>query len=175
MKKTIYFIGHSHIEFFQWDRRFPEYEVYNFGLQGETVEGLLARIDKITSLEYSPPDILFIQSGGNNVAVDDLDFIGAYREIIDRLKATYPRARIIISTLLPCTLKLVSEESVRKANTMLKELAADTGVGISDSYKRFFDSSGKIREECFLPDGVHLNDEGYRIWTTDIEGVIANK
>jgi len=37
-------MGDSLIEFFNWQERFPDREVFNYGIAGETAEGLLARL-----------------------------------------------------------------------------------------------------------------------------------
>jgi lysophospholipase L1-like esterase len=173
MIRTAYFIGHSHIELFEWGRRFPEYEVHNFGVAGETVEGLLKRLDAVINLRPSP-EIIFIQTGGNNASVDDLGFMDSYRVIVSRLSDAFPRARIIMSTLLPCVFELVSQESIQKANALLRDFASESGTEMLDSYHLFIGPGGKVRDECFLPDGVHLNDKGYRIWSESIEDIICN-
>ncbi|HDH01537.1 MAG TPA: GDSL family lipase, partial [Nitrospirae bacterium] len=45
--KDILFLGHSLIEFFDWQTRFPDHRVASLGVAGETVEGLLSRLDGI--------------------------------------------------------------------------------------------------------------------------------
>jgi hypothetical protein len=38
---NILFLGHSLIEFFDWQKRFPDHLAVNLGKAGESVEGLL--------------------------------------------------------------------------------------------------------------------------------------
>ena len=47
MAKRFLFIGDSLVEFFNWQERFPDKKVYNFGSAGETAEGLLAICENI--------------------------------------------------------------------------------------------------------------------------------
>ncbi len=48
--KNIVFIGDSLTGYFDWQKRFPDYDVKNLGIGGETVEGLMGRMDRIISV-----------------------------------------------------------------------------------------------------------------------------
>ncbi len=168
---NILFIGHSLIEFFDWQKRFPEHRVSNLGVAGETVEGLLSRIDNITG-QHRLADLIFIMSGINNVAMEDLEFFGAYREIVDKLKNSYPEARICINSLLPARVDFIPDDVIRKANGVLRKLAADAGEEYLDVYKLFIDAQGTPIEDYLLEDGVHLSDNGYKVWADALEDII---
>lgn len=57
-------------EFFDWQQRFPEHRVMNLGIAGETVDGLLGRMDRVL-LALHDPDLIFVMSGINNIAMED--------------------------------------------------------------------------------------------------------
>jgi lysophospholipase L1-like esterase len=71
---NILFLGHSLIEFFDWQKRFPAHTVRNLGVAGESVEGLLSRLDGIIKT-YPEADLIFIMTGINNIAMEDFDFL----------------------------------------------------------------------------------------------------
>lgn len=167
----ILFIGHSLIEFFDWQNRFPLHRVANLGVAGETVEGLLARIGSITR-KHTSADLIFIMSGLNDVAMEDFGFIGSYREIIEKLTFAYPDARIFIHSLLPVNVEFITDKSIQEVNNSLIELAADTGVEYLDIQRIFADEKGAARREYLLDDGVHLSDKGYDTWSGALEGII---
>lgn len=167
----ILFIGHSLIEFFDWQKRFPEHRVLNLGVAGETVEGLLSRVERI--IEKHPfADIIFIMSGINDVAMGDPGIFDSYSNIIERLSSAYPKAKIFINSILPTLLEFIPDESVRDANETLKKLAMDKGVGYLDIHSLFVAPDGKAMEELFLDDGVHLSNKGYAIWSKAMEKII---
>lgn len=168
---NILFIGHSLIEFFDWQGRFPSHRVSNLGVAGETVEGLLSRIDRIIK-EHPSTDIIFIMTGLNNVAMEDFGFFDSYRKIIERLSASYPKARIFINSLLPTLLEFIPDESIQDVNNSLKEIARDTCVEFLDIYNLFIDREGRPLKDLFLDDGVHLSDKGYDIWARALEKII---
>jgi lysophospholipase L1-like esterase len=169
--KEILFIGDSLIEFFDWQSRFPQHTILNLGRAGETVEGLLARVDNIIR-EYPSPDLVFIMTGINNVAMEDLDFLDSYRTIMERLSSAYPQARIISHSLLPTLLPWISDGSIQEMNRAIEKMARQTGIGFMDIYTRFVDREGKVVKDYLSPDGVHLSHKGYTAWADALEGLI---
>ncbi|MBI4847397.1 MAG: GDSL family lipase [Nitrospirae bacterium] len=160
---NVLFLGHSLIEFFDWQKRFPRHNVAGLGVAGESVEGLLARVGRI--IETHPDaDLIFIMTGTNNVAMEDFDFFGPYRQIINKLSSAYPNARIFIHSLLPVLADFIEDESIRNVNGSVKALAKDTGVEFVDIYNLFIDDQGKPVKEYLLDDGVHLSGKGYDVW-----------
>jgi lysophospholipase L1-like esterase len=167
------FVGDSLIEFFDWETRFAGHEVFNFGVAGETVEGLGRRLATITS-KVSSPDFVFIMTGINNLAMDDRDFTIPYASVIERLKHAYPSARIVIHSLLPARTPFLANSEIRAMNKELSALAEREQIAYEDLYPLFLDAHGDADPLCLLEDGVHLSDEGYRIWAARIEEVIKN-
>ncbi len=105
--KRLVFIGDSLTEWGDWGRRFPGYRVTNLGISGETVEGLLARRERIRT-QIDNPDFIFLMTGINNIATEQYDIIPAYREIVRNLTTWYKQATIVVQSLLPVDGKWVS-------------------------------------------------------------------
>ncbi|MDO9288920.1 MAG: GDSL-type esterase/lipase family protein [Thermodesulfovibrionales bacterium] len=168
---NILFLGHSLIEFYDWQERFPAHKAVNLGVAGETVEGLLSRIDRITK-EHPSADLIFIMTGLNNIAMDDFDFFGSYKKILEKLSPAYPSAKIFMNSILPVIVDFISNESIKNVNESLKGLAKETGVEFLDIYKLFLDGKGRVIKEYFLDDGVHLSAKGYEVWAKAVEEVI---
>ncbi len=168
---VILFLGHSLIEFFDWQDRFPDHRIANLGVAGESVEGLLSRIDSITA-QCPSADLIFIMTGINNVAMEDFAFFGSYKRIIERLSDAYPDAGIFIQSLLPTLLEFIPDASIRNVNVSLKKLARETGVEYLDIYRFFVGQDGRAVKDYLLDDGIHLSDKGYAVWTAALEDII---
>ncbi|NOZ26077.1 MAG: GDSL family lipase [Nitrospirae bacterium] len=169
--KDILFLGHSLIEFFDWQKRFPGHRVAGLGVAGETVEGLLGRLGAITR-KYRRADLVFIMTGTNNVAMEDFDFIDSYRDIVVSLSEAYPEAVVHVHSILPIMIEWIADEDIRRVNRTIKEMAEDTGAVYIDLYGLFTDARGRAVKEYFLEDGVHLSNEGYSVWTGFIESMV---
>ncbi len=169
----ILFLGHSLIEFFDWQKRFPDHKVLNLGVGGETVEGLLARVKRISKVRSSATYMIFVMSGINNLAMDDFDFYEPYREVLEILSSSYPEARIFVNSLLPVNVDFIKDESIRNANIALRELTIDfRKAEYLDLYNLFVDENGKAMSDYLLDDGVHLSSKGYEVWSGALEEII---
>ena len=157
------FLGDSMIEFGDWGEMFPTVMIDNRGVAGETVGGLLARLE-VTVDSLTAPELILIMSGINNVAMEDFAFPGTYEKVVQLLTARFPQASIFVNCLLPVRLPWFSEDTVPRVNSLLQQLARRAGVGFVDIYNSFTDDRGRIDARCFLEDGVHLSPHGYRVW-----------
>jgi lysophospholipase L1-like esterase len=164
----IILMGDSLVEFFDWQERFPGHRVFNLGLAGETVEGLLGRTAAITA-SHSAPDFVFIMTGINNVAMEETGFIEPYAKIVRLLKSAFPAARIYVLSILPTLLDWVADGDLRRVNAALKEMAEAEGARYLDLYGTF--KEGGLAD-YLLSDGVHLSEKGYAVWAREMEDII---
>ena len=171
---NILFLGDSLIEYFDWQQRFPGHRVGNFGIAGESVQGLLSRI-MMTGESFEDADMIFIMSGINNIAMGDDEFIGSYKVIIERLRSAYPEADIIVNSLLPVNMEFIKNDTIKQLNEALQNLANETGIELLNIYSRFVDTKGRVIKEYLLEDGVHISNEGYAVWSRAVEERINRK
>ena len=168
---NILFLGHSLIEFFDWQKRFPGHIAVNLGVAGESVEGLLFRLDGIIKA-YTESELIFIMTGINNIAMEDFDFFDSYRRIISKLSAAYPDAKVFIHSLLPVLVDFIDNKSILSVNKAIKALAEEMRVEFMDLHKLFIDDQGRPIRGYLLNDGVHLSDKGYEVWSGALEEII---
>ncbi len=172
MKHKLLFLGDSLIEYFDWSGRFPDHEVYNLGIAGETVEGLLGRLKGIFG-KVKHPDMVFVMSGINNMAMGDENIADTYQEILQELRQAYPSAVIVIHSLLPVRFPFIANEDIRHMNTRLKRMASDERTLYLDIHPQFLDEKGRPAASLLMDDGVHLSDEGYRVWSDEAARLIG--
>jgi lysophospholipase L1-like esterase len=165
---TWLFIGDSLVEYCNWQEKFPHVKLYNFGIAGETVEGLLGRIDLVMD-RFKTLDLILIMSGINNVAMEDFGFLISYEKVIEKVRGRFPDARLVVNCLLPVRLPWFAEDTVPRVNERLQLLAAKKKVEFLDIYQKFTDSDNRFDATCFLEDGVHVSDHGYKVWHKAIE------
>jgi len=167
MAQQFLFIGDSLIEFFNWQKRFPQAKVYNFGAAGETAEGLLARLPKIIDRIYAP-DLVMIMTGTNNIAMEDYGFLYTYEKIIDLLQKSYEKTIIVMTSLLPIELFFLGD-AVPRVNRRLHDIARHKNVTYLDLYPLFLGEDNQAVSTYYEADGVHLSEEGYGVWAKTLE------
>jgi lysophospholipase L1-like esterase len=165
------FIGDSLIEYFDWEKRFPGHTVYNLGVSGETAGGLHTRLQRIFT-HIGSPDKVFIMSGINNLSMGDNDFLDTYRDILRGIAAAYPSATIYVHSLLPVLFPYIANEDIRDMNAKLSEMALQQGASYIDLHATFLDEKGRPVAALLEDDGVHVSEEGYRVWSAEIEKLL---
>jgi lysophospholipase L1-like esterase len=170
----ILFIGDSLIEYFDWKGRFPDHQVENLGIAGESVQGLLSRVVKILSA-HSDVELIFIMSGINNLAMGDAEFFNFYRVILEKLSFVYYRAHIYAQSLLPAMVEFIPDASIIEANSELEKLSQEMDVHYLDVYTKFIDTGGRPIKEYLLDDGVHVSRAGYDVWAKVVAEIINSE
>lgn len=122
------------------------------------------------------------RAGGIVVAIGINDILQARSEgLPERLQdieRTLPaNKRLVWNAIMP-TRKAVSDEAARRAimstNSTIKALCtARRFCTFVDTWKLFGDENGILDQRYFLPDGVHLNSEGYRKWVQALRATLA--
>lgn len=161
------FIGDSLTEWFDWQKRFPDHQVVNLGISGEPVEGLLARRERIRA-SIDNPDFIFLMTGINNLANEQYDIIGPYREIVRNLTTWYKKSKIVVQSILPVTLEWIDSNVIIDANRRLGQIARENNAEYLDVYGLFVNSKGIPKSEYLQEDGVHLSSKGYEVWANEV-------
>ena len=156
-----------------WDRNW-----LNQGISGETTVGLLRRLYLFDSTR---PETIFVMIGINDLlhGVDNRIILANQRKIISQLRTVHPGSQIVVQSILPHSgesanwegrdrLLQLSNSRIRKVNRSLKALADAEGAFYLNLYPLFTDAQGFLRSELST-DGLHLNDEGYQVWSTAIK------
>jgi lysophospholipase L1-like esterase len=174
MTKTIVFIGDSLTQWFDWESRFPEYHVMNLGISGETVDGLLARRERIHS-QVENPDTIFLMTGINNIANEQYEVLVPYREIVRNLTRWYKKSKVVIQSILPVGLTWISNNVIEETNRQLERIAREFHAEYLDVYSLFVDAKGMPKKGYLSDDGVHLGRTGYEVWANEVERFLTGQ
>ncbi len=159
MAEQLVFIGDSLTRWSDWQGRFPEYIVANLGISGETVEGLLARLEYIRS-QVDNPDYIFIMSGINNIASELYQIVVPYREVVRNLTNWYKKSNVVVQSILPVDVQWISNNIIVTTNLNLEKIVVEFASRYLDIYSTFVDSNGNPKKGYLSDDGVHLTNRG---------------
>ena len=168
MPRHLVFIGDSLTEWFDWQRRFPDYQVTNLGVSGEPIEGLLARRKRIRA-QINNPDVIFLMTGINNIAMEQYAIDGPYREIVRNFGTWYKKTTLVVQSILPVMLVWVGNNAIKNTNRLLAEIAREHHADYLDVYSLFVDPQGNPKSEYLQDDGIHLSGKGYEVWADEVE------
>lgn len=157
----------------------------NQGISGETTYGLWMRLNL---LDQTQPEIIFVMIGINDLARDvrQVTIVENQRGIVRQLKATHPKARVVIQSILPHggsrlaaqpqTSKTppwvkrfmqLSNTEIRRLNDRLQRMAEEEGVEFLDLFPHFLDEKGDLQLKL-TTDGLHLSRAGYEVWRSQL-------
>jgi lysophospholipase L1-like esterase len=168
------FVGDSLVGDGPWAELFSE--VHNRGIGGDTVSGVLGRLDEVTE---GRPRKVFLLIGTNDLAaaVPDAQFLRHYRTLLGRLREESPGSEVTVLAIFPVNMTFPKRPTfdnarVAETNRKLKELVAEfPGVRFLDLTPWIADASGSLRRE-FSTDGMHLNVDGYLAIRGALKGLV---
>jgi len=163
------FLGDSIVEFGNWNELLNDSNVINRGIAGDNTFGVLARLEDVIA---SQPSKLFIEIGINDISQNiPLEIIVKnVLNIIKRVRAGSPKTEIYIVSVLPTNDNVKNEypaaynknKIVDSVNKRLKRNAKKEKFIYIDLNKKLKDKNGKLDEQYAKPDGLHLNEGGYK-------------
>ncbi|MGG6267688.1 GDSL-type esterase/lipase family protein [Leptolyngbya sp. AN03gr2] len=176
--RLIVLAGDSLTLWFPQDLLPTNYTWLNQGISGETTSGLAKRLKLF---DQAKPKAIFAMVGINDLlrGRSDQDVLDDQEDIINRLKKSHPKAKIVIQGLLPrakesitaanaTQVEALSNDRIFQFNRRLAALADQTGVEFLDLQGLFSDSEGFLRSEL-TTDGLHLSTQGYLVWRSAIQ------
>jgi lysophospholipase L1-like esterase len=152
---------------------FPDLQVVNMGISGDTISGMTKRIPAV---QLARPGKVFILGGINSLNNNNIDQeIAKYAQLVSKLKEALPNTQIYVQSILPVspeqeTALNCQNATIREFNRQLQELASKYGSDYIDLYS-LYAQDGKINPEM-TPDGLHLNPEAYCHWEDAIRQYI---
>ena len=169
-------LGHSHIDF--WDNWEAQTKLtnyvngYNVGIGGTTTKDWLYAYDKL--VKPFGADRFVISVGENDVTVwgeDGEAVVERLEELFEKIHTDFPTAEIYYIYSLPSPTKYQDgtyanaryDALVKGEKALCEKLDYVQGV---DTFELFLTEDGQnVNADLFAPDNVHLNEQGYQVWS----------
>jgi lysophospholipase L1-like esterase len=146
------------------DRYFSQWKVANFGIAGDTTQGVLYRLQNGEGKGFSPKAVMLMIGTNNtarNTAAEIAEGVGA---IVLQLQRDFPDAKILLLGIFP---RSRATDPVRATiadiNRTIARLHDGTRVHYLDIGAGFLDAEGNIPQDV-MSDGLHPTGKGYEIW-----------
>ncbi len=160
-------IGSSSIKMWKTiEEDLPEFKIIHRGFGGSVSADVLSYIKDIV-LPYNASQIVYYE-GDNDISqgvpVDSILFnIKTFVEIV---KEESPETEIFIISPKPAIVRMKYWETYLELNRKLKDFTLKSDkIEFVDVASGMFLSDGSLDKSLFLEDNLHMNAEGYKIWT----------
>ena len=146
------------------DKYFSQWKVANFGIAGDTTQGVLYRLKDGEGKGFSPKAIMLMigtNNTGRNSAAEIAEGIGA---TVLELQNDFPNAKILLLGVFPRSRATDPvRTTIAEINKTIAKLHDGNRVHYLDIGKGFLDADGNIPTDV-MSDGLHPTTKGYEIW-----------
>ena len=175
VKGGIVFTGSSSVRMWKVNEAFPELPVLNRGFGGSVSNDLTVHAGKVV-LRYEPK-ILVVYSGGNDIhgspkakpplpGLKAEEVLADYTKFLTLVHEKLPGTRVLVQALRTGPVRLAELPEAEKFNALLKAWCADKPwIRCFDVPAALVKEGNAPRDEFYLSDRLHLNEEGYRHWS----------
>jgi len=155
-----------------FDEYFADMKVANFGIAGDTTQGILYRLQNGEGEGYTPRAIMLMIGTNNtraNLAGEIAEGVGA---IVLDMQARWPQAKILLLGIFPrSTPDNPVREKLAQINTVIARLDDGEQVFYRDIGAIFLDAKGEISTDI-MSDGLHPTTRGYRLWAEAVNDLL---
>jgi lysophospholipase L1-like esterase len=153
-----------------WKEHFGKYNPLNLGIGGDRTQHVLWRIQHGELSGYFPK-VFVIMIGTNNMGSDsEAQIADGVKAIIDEIEKQHPKAKILLLDIFPRSAKATDaiRQKVNRTNELLAKFDDGKTVKYLDIGPKFLTADGTLTKEI-MPDGLHPNANGYKIWAESID------
>jgi lysophospholipase L1-like esterase len=152
-----------------WDQHFAPLKAANFGIGGDTTQGVLWRMQN-GELDSFKAKLIVLMLGTNNINRNPIDeIVDGDRLIVEEFRKRQPQAKVLLLGIFPRAQQATDpyRASIKEINSKLAMLADNKQVFFMDIGEKFLAPDATLTAEI-MPDGLHPNLRGYRIWADAI-------
>ena len=162
----ILFIGSSSIRKWDVESSFPNLPVLNRGFGGSEIPDSVHFADRIV-FPYRPRAVV-LYAGDNDISREKTPcrVHEDFRDFVSTIHGELPETRIIFIAIKPSLARWELIHHMRAANALIRaDCEENPRLTYVDVDGPMLDNCGRPRAELFEEDGLHLNDDGYLLWS----------
>ena len=157
------------------------YSVIQRGYGGAKLSDYEVYADRIFSTHKCSALVMFIANdiyGGDDDKTPE-EVKKLYLNVLKIFRKTHPDTPFFWIAVTPTSSRWIVWSEISKANDLIKEVCEDQcNTYFIRTDFAFLDETGKPDDSLFLPDKLHLNAQGYKLWTEiikeELDSVLKN-
>ena len=164
-KGAVLFVGSSTIV--RWKsmaQDFPDLVTLNRGFGGNSIADCTHFADR-TIFPYEPKMIV-LRAGGNDIhggkTVEQV--FNDYKDFVATVRAKLPDVPIVYLSMCPAPSRWAERDLNKAVNTLIEKYDKEhPNLKYVECYDMTLDKDGQPREELFVADRLHFNENGYKL------------
>lgn len=147
-------------------------QVINRGFGGSTFPELIYYANQLI-FKYDPKIVVIYEGDNDQLSLTPLQIKANADHLDSLIHEKLPEAKIIFLSVKPSPSRRDKLQSSAVTNNYLKKLCQSNDYTYYvDVWSAMFEKNGEIKTGIFSPDSLHMNAEGYRIWTRIVKSEI---
>jgi lysophospholipase L1-like esterase len=161
-------LGDSLTEAGPWAEAFPDREVVNAGVSGDTTSDIAERLEDVVAAR---PGTVVLMAGTNESRRATVEqVVRGLEDILFQLRHRLPDARLIVCSVLPRERERA--DWIREVNIHVRQFAPTLKAEFLDLWPAFAEEDGELRGDL-TTDRLHLTDAGYDTWVHELRAALA--
>jgi len=170
---SVIFAGSSSIRLWKnLQEDMAPYPVIRRGYGGARLSDFSVYAERILYPHKASAIVLFI---ANDISAKDNDktpreVLRLFKNVVKTIQNKFPETPLFWVSITPTASRWAAWPQIKEANRLISEFCTRTrNLYFIDTEQHFLDQNGLPRNELFTHDKLHLNDEGYKVWTAIIK------
>lgn len=185
VSENLVFVGDSIVNEYNLENFYSNRKVVNSGISDDKTADILENLNE-RIYQYNPSKI-FILVGINDIidGVENSEIVGNIEKIVNAININRPYAEIYIQSIYPVNdvdsfdvrydmIEKINVTDINSINMLIEDMCKEKNITYVDIYSKLVDYNGLLNKDYTI-DGLHINDEGYGIITTELLKYIDGK
>jgi lysophospholipase L1-like esterase len=176
---AILFVGSSSIRFWKsLEEDMAPLPVINRGFGGSKIPALFHYMKRI--VKPYKPRMVVVYSGDNDMSIGRIqspeEVSANLAAFAEQLHRDLPETTIYVLSIKPSPARIEFWPAMQRANELIRRFAdGKSFIRFVDVSTPLLDGAGNPRREFFVFDRIHMNAQGYRIWTSILKPVLLEE
>jgi len=176
---SILFVGSSSIRLWETlEKDMAPHPVIQRGYGGAKFQDLAVFAKRIIHPHDFKAVVIFVANdiAGNDGDLEPKEVAELFGEVVKTARAKKADVPVFLIAITPTESRWKVWPEQKQANAAMQELCkADKNLHFIATEKRFLNADGKPKAELFRDDKLHLNADGYALWTKIVRGRLEKK